>query len=146
MTCNPTHRVYQYKSAVKRDSQDLIHKAMRKYGFENFKFELIAFFDNFDGADMAEPFYIALYNSRDMEYGYNLSPGGCAFVDAEIGKKISAGLKKHYQTNKSKKIGFKHTQESRDKLSKSSMGKPGTNKGKKFSEEWKKKISAALTR
>jgi group I intron endonuclease len=124
MTVNPRQRIAQYKNSAKYDSQDVIHRALRKHGFHNFTYELIAFFDNFYIANDAEIFYISLFNSRDRSIGYNVAAGGCRFVDSEIGKLISIGLKKHYATHKSKMIGFKHSKESREKLSKSSMGKP----------------------
>lgn len=144
ITVNCKQRLHQYKSAANK-STDPISRAHKKYGFNNFKFEIINYFENFYIANEAEVFMIAHFNSRDPNIGYNVTAGGYQFVDAEIGKKIKAGLKRFYDNNVSKMKGFKHTQESRDKLSKSCMGKPGTNKGKKFSEEWKKKISIANT-
>jgi len=74
MTVNWKQRQHQYKSAAKNNGTDPITKAHIKYGFENFTFELIAFFDNFDGADMAEPFYIDYYKSRIYDNGYNVCP------------------------------------------------------------------------
>ena len=40
--------------------------------------------------------------------------------------------------------GFKHSNETKAKISKSSVGKKGTNKGKKFSKKWCKNISDSL--
>lgn len=144
MTCNPNQRLSQYKSAAKL-SNDPISKAHRKYGFNNFTFELINYFENFYVANEAEKFYIKIYNSRNIRIGYNLSPGGCSFVDAKIGQKISKSLRKYYLYNKSKNLGRKHTAESKEKISKASIGKPGTNKGKKFNDEWRAKIAKANT-
>jgi len=42
-------------------------------------------------------------------------------------------------------IGKKLTEEHRANMSKSAMGKPGTNKGRKFSDEWREKIAEANT-
>ena len=44
----------------------------------------------------------------------------------------------------SRKPGFKHSKATKIKMSESSMGKLGTNKGRKFSTTWRKKISKSL--
>lgn len=124
MTVNPRQRVAQYKNAVKYESQDVIHRALRKYGFHNFTYELIAFFDNFYMANDAEIFYIALFNSRDSSIGYNVAAGGCRFVDSEIGKLISIGLKKRYANKASILKGKPLSEAHKAAISKGSMGKP----------------------
>jgi group I intron endonuclease len=71
-------RLSTHKSEAKRSrSNQYIHKAIRKYGWENFKSEIIE--DNIDSLknlNNREIFYIALYNSTNRGIGYNLSPGG----------------------------------------------------------------------
>lgn len=53
-----------------------IHKAMNKYGFENFKFEVIEECISETEALVRESFYIKEYNSKNSEFGYNLTDGG----------------------------------------------------------------------
>jgi hypothetical protein len=62
--------------------------------------------------------------------------------------KISNGLKEYYENNPDKKeelckrrLGKKSSLETRQKQSKSAKGKSGTNKGKKFDENWKNNMS-----
>lgn len=57
-------REYKYES--------LIHRAIKKYGEENFTFEIIGWFE--DWAEK-EKYYISFYRSL-APYGYNLHPGG----------------------------------------------------------------------
>lgn len=143
-TNHPKQRWSQHKHSAKtqqgRDNQ-VIARAIAKYGAENFKFEVIASFETLEEVNMAECQMIEQYNSRDPKVGYNVDVGGRAERAPEIGLKISAGLKKHYETHESKLTGRKHTEEAKQKMSSSSMGKPGTNKGKTFDPEWCLKIA-----
>lgn len=50
----------------------LIHKAIVKYGKENFSFEVIGWFENWKEQ---EEYYIQYYKSR-VPYGYNIAKGG----------------------------------------------------------------------
>lgn len=52
-------------------------KAIKKYGWKNFEGEILQ--DDIrtqEEANLAEIYFINLYNSRDSNYGYNMSPGG----------------------------------------------------------------------
>ena len=52
-----------------------IHKAIHKYGSENFQLEILEEC-NIENLDCRETFYINKYNSRDRNIGYNLLEGG----------------------------------------------------------------------
>jgi hypothetical protein len=52
-----------------------IHKAIHKYGSENFQLEILEEC-NIEDLDCRETFYINKYNSRDRAIGYNLLEGG----------------------------------------------------------------------
>lgn len=60
------HCIKEYKY------ESLIHRAIKKYGEENFTFEIIGWFE--DWAEK-EKYYISFYRSL-APYGYNLHPGG----------------------------------------------------------------------
>lgn len=66
-----------------------LHRAMRKYGLENFELSVI---ENCKQAELDEKEiqWIKTYQSLTSEQGYNLSPGGNSskFIDAEIIKKL----------------------------------------------------------
>ncbi len=53
----------------------VIHKAIRKYGIENFLFEIECLCAPKD-LDELEIYYINLYGCQDMDIGYNILPGG----------------------------------------------------------------------
>lgn len=65
----------KYPNKNERDKNTPIHRAMRKYGVDNFKLEII---ENcsIEELDEKEKFYISLFKSNDREFGYNLSNGG----------------------------------------------------------------------
>lgn len=52
-----------------------VHRAMAKYGIENFVFEQIATCISQEDADTTESFLILQYDSRNKEKGYNLTTG-----------------------------------------------------------------------
>ena len=104
-----------------------LHRAIVKYGKENFSIEQIDHAHSREELDAKEIYWIKYYDSMNHNKGYNLRSGGntCEFTD-EVKKRIS---KSH--------IGLKHSDETKLKMS-------ITRKGKKrgcFSEEWKKNMS-----
>lgn len=65
----------------------LIQRAINKYGWNNVQTELLE--DNIPSLELAnerEQYYIKMYNSRNPDIGYNISPGGGAKdgVDYEV--------------------------------------------------------------
>lgn len=98
-------------------SGKLLHKAYQKYGLENFKKEIIQFYNGIDELNQGEIYWIAKFNSTDLEIGYNLTFGG----DGQLGHIPS--------------------QETRQKISSSKKGQTSPNKGKTFSEEHRRKLS-----
>lgn len=104
-----------------RDAQprQAIHKALRKYGIDNFSFDLLEDKLTVKEAVQKEMRLIALYNTTSKFYGYNLTKGGTQ-VHARVsgdahpnkGKKISP----HHKFETSKK-GRKLSQSHIDFLS-----------------------------
>lgn len=87
--------------------------AIKKYGWENIKHEILVDGLTKEDACKAEQMYISIFGSHDPRKGYNLTTGG--------------------------ETGAKHTYESRKKLSASKMGKR-YNIGVPFTEERKAKL------
>ena len=128
--------------------------AIKKYGWENIKHEIIAEGLTKDEAERLEIELIAAYKSADRRYGYNSELGGNApgRTSAETRQKISNALrgeKHHY-------YGKHLSEEHRQKLSASHKGKKyaprsaehcqklsEANKGKHPSEETRQKLRAA---
>ena len=146
-TNNLNRRWHQHKSSAKcGDNTLVITRAMIKYGIDNFIFEEIALYETQEEVDIAEMQFINEFNSLNPDKGYNVDIGGNSNPRTpEIIKKISDGLLEHYKTHPGTNKGKKFSNEWKQNMSKSAMGKPGTNKGKKFPEEWRSKISAALS-
>ena len=61
------------------------HSAIRKYGFKNFKYEVLAYTASFESAKLLEVAFIKEYKSQDREYGYNVTKGGDSGVPLRIG-------------------------------------------------------------
>ena len=92
--------------------------AIDKYGFDNFEHNIIKDGLTKDEESYWEKYYISLYNSTDRQYGYNMSSGG------EHG-------------------GHPQTEETRKKISEN--GHRQGMKGKKHSDETKRKMSESRT-
>jgi group I intron endonuclease len=73
-----------------------IHKAMNKYGFDNFIIEILSEYNSEAEALTAETDYIKQYGSRDRNVGYNLTNGG----EGISGFKFSKESKKQMSENR----------------------------------------------
>ncbi len=116
-TVNDKRRWAAHKSFAKNPERtgQYIHRAMSKYGSENFTFEVIATCRTQDDADETENMLINQYDSRNSGVGYNLLNGG----------------------NRGNWLGRKHSEKSKDKNRAAHLGK-------KASEETKQKQSQSM--
>lgn len=79
-TINPESRYAAHKSSYKNSNDQeynsLLHQAFRKYGFDNFKYEiLIKDIDDIDLLNELEIYYIKKFNCK-VPNGYNVEDGG----------------------------------------------------------------------
>lgn len=58
----------------------LLINAVKKYGKENFKKEILEYVDVADVLNDREKYWISYYNSTDLNIGYNLESGGKNFM------------------------------------------------------------------
>ena len=81
---------------------------------------------------------ITFYGRRDLNLGtlVNMTDGG----DGRVSSKPSKETLRKMSTSRK---GRKHSTEVKNRISEVSKGKPGTNKGRSFSQEWKDNISKA---
>lgn len=126
-----------------------IFNSINKYGWENFKKEILYDGLNEEDAKVMEKQLIEQYKSFDKNFGYNLTEGGdgaCGrkFTDEQkeilrlknLGRVVSAEQReKLRQAN----LGKHHSEETKRKMSNSRKGNH-YNLGRKLSEETKKKI------
>ena len=78
-TLNPSQRYKSHKSVHLNEKDpeydSVFHRALRKYGWENFKYEVLIEDDNIDLINNLEIFYIDFYDTQ-IPNGYNVLPGG----------------------------------------------------------------------
>jgi len=63
------------KGHLLKKNNHAIHRAIKKYGIENFNFETMAYCDTRKHLNFLEKFYIGLYQCKSPN-GYNLTDGG----------------------------------------------------------------------
>ena len=106
----------RWKNGKGYKDNEYFTSAIEKYGWQNFKHEIIENDLDEESACEKEKMYISKYKSMDKRYGYNILSGGNLTPD---------------------RSGSVATKETREKMS-------AKRKGRKFSEEHKSKISNAL--
>jgi hypothetical protein len=127
----------------------LLKTAIKKYGKQNFKKEILEHFVSKEEAFNIQKNYIDKFNTL-QPYGYNISPTGgmhvmgCIHHSEETRKKMSASIK-------GKTLGRKQPQEEIERRRQSNIGKKRTEesklnisnslKGIKFTEKRKQNIS-----
>lgn len=131
----------RHKSSVftnYKGSGKALWNAINKYGWDNFKVELLCECESSEELNEKEKFYIKEYNTKDKSIGYNISDGG------EQGYPILSG-------KNNPMYGKRMSDESRKKMSDSQKGKTiplevrnkmsESHKGKKKSLETRIKMS-----
>lgn len=118
-TINPQLRYSAHKSSYQnpkdKEYDSLLHRAFRKYGFENFQYEILAKdIDSIDVLNELENYYIKQFNCK-APTGYNVEDGGknCAkpktlehrkkeiWGQAKLTEEEVIELRKAYQDKKS---------------------------------------------
>lgn len=79
-----------HRDQVGLNSSCYIHRAMRKYGIDSFKFQILAVPDSQEVMDELEEYFIRLFDSTNPKKGYNLRTGGAGWrPNEETRKKMS---------------------------------------------------------
>ncbi len=126
-------RFYSHKNegkGIKRKFRQIIHRAIKKYGWNNFKGEVVCTCENKLTLNLMEDLCIRMFKSI-TPYGYNLKYGG------SFGKHSDETKRKISETCKGKKhwnYGKHHSKETRQKMSE-------IQKGRKFSKGTRQKMS-----
>jgi len=84
-TNNPNRRWASHKTSAKKPElyNTIISRALAKHGVANFSFEVIATCRTIEDADNTEIELIKQYNSREPQFGYNVSSGGYTKTEEE---------------------------------------------------------------
>jgi len=126
---DPQKRLNQHIVDSNNNSQSYIHRAIRKYGIDNFQFEVIdESSSDRDELNDLEEFYIGFYDTF-KGVGYNCTSGGDNATHSEETKK------KMSKTHKGKKF----SEESKKKMS-------TVAKNRYFSKETRQKLSESSKR
>jgi hypothetical protein len=127
-------------------SGKILHKALQKYGTENFKVEMICEAFSIDHLNLLEIYFIAQYrNLHGRNKLYNITDGGGGGNGGKgPGLKGKRNGMYDYYTKWVKKYGIEEADRRNlkrsEKISKNLKGKPGTNTGLKRSQETKDKL------
>jgi group I intron endonuclease len=140
-------RKIEHLSKSKTNENNHFYNAIKKYGFDNFDFEIVAEYEDEAVAYNMESYYIAQYQSNDKILGYNSTTGGEGLkgITEETRKKMSDNGKlkigdkngffgKHHtiltkqkisqaNTGNTSWLGKHHTDESINKISEANVGK-----------------------
>lgn len=141
-------------------TQTLFWRAIQKYGWDNFKHEIVAEHLTCEEALQMEINLIAKYQSNNPKYGYNTSVGGNGVkggslqaIDRErLSKKMSTIMKgkpsarkgqkltdEHKQRISKSLIGHKHSEETKRKIGLKSIGRRMSDDGRKRMSEYAKR-------
>jgi len=119
-TLEERKKTHLYKSNSKTSSHYfyLFKKALRKYGVENFKWEIIFQCNSLTECQEKEKYFIKKYNTISPN-GYNLTEGGNGGIQSdETKEKISKSVKNYWENNKEKHNWSNLTSEDRAKYAK----------------------------
>jgi len=136
-------RISEHKSSSKKGSYYLLHKALRKYGQENFSWEIILMSKDKDYMlKEMESYFIKKYNSYfETGHGYNMTYGGQGGMS---NKKHTDSTKEKMKNARNKRnvepmLGKKHSLETKNKMSFAKLGKQRDLEYKKMCSERNKK-------
>lgn len=124
--------VHKSKRKKYLGSGKILKQAIKKYGKENFKCEIIEYCESEDEMFSREKYWIKEYNSQNTDIGYNLHDGGLGgFISKPfLNKKLSNEHKLNISLNhadvrgnKNPMYGKTHTKDVRKKLSDLRLGK-----------------------
>ena len=138
-----SERIYGHFADSKRNRTTKIARAIKKYGFDNFNFEIIDSALSQEELNKLEKKYIELFKSNINEYGYNLLSGGnqggkhSDETKLKISKKLKENPNKYW-------LGKSQSIESNKKRKESMKGVSCPQRGRKYSEEEKKIISERM--
>ena len=127
-----SNRIRGHIRASRSKKHWFFHDALRKYGLDNFEWQILKYCASAMEMNYWESHYIDFFRSNNPHYGYNLTSGGDGCVASpEVRKRISESLK-----------GHKHSETTKRKLSEKAKE---FNRGRRLSESSRNKIRQKLT-
>ena len=122
----------------------ILKYAIEKYGEQNFTKQILQECKTQNELNDAEIYWIEFYNATDKKIGYNIALGG-AGGDTYSNNPNLDTIKLKFAGENNPFYGKTHTQESKDKIRDSRLGKKAWNSGKKliYSKETLEKMSSS---
>lgn len=152
-TLDPKNRFSDHKKVARGgkiiygNQYSTIHKAITKYGEDNFSFKILHEYNSEISAFKGEIYWISFYKSNinkyGKEYGYNLTDGGEGISGYKHTLEMKAHISDMLSGDKHPQFGISRTQEEKDKISKSLSGSNSSMFGIAKSIETKNKLSIA---
>jgi hypothetical protein len=65
-----------FKKFRNKSRNHLFYQALHEFGWDNFTWDVVKYYDKRDDLMLAEKWFIAKYKSNNPEYGYNITDGG----------------------------------------------------------------------
>lgn len=134
-TTNLKKRKQKHKDCARKGIQTYFYNAIRKYGINNFKWEVLCECISRKEMNEKEKYYIKKYDSFWKNNGYNLTEGG---YDRQVTDKMRKKISDANKGEKHRLYGKHQTEETKHKIS-------IAHKGKKLSKEHIKNMSIAFT-
>jgi group I intron endonuclease len=144
-------KIKHLNDAKNRNTNMRFHIALRKYGADNFEWTVIREANSKEELNQLEKEYIKYYKENYEVYNVSLGGDGAALENLSDEHKIN--ISKSLIGNK-RALGFKHSNETKDKMSKSHTGRKHSKetinkmseskKGYIVSDETRRKISESL--
>lgn len=132
-TCQTLKRRYRNGEGYKHNQY--FYNAIQKYGWDNFKHEIVCSDLTGKEADWLEKYLISYYNSSNRNYGYNIEGGGNDKKIIPDETKLKQSKAHIGQVSVMK--GHHHTEEAKKKMS-------VAHKGKCKTEEWKENMKNVM--
>jgi group I intron endonuclease len=114
------------------DKNCILYAAMRKYGIENFEFEVLAQCKTQEDLDECEKTLIKQYNTCVLDkdnWGYNMTRGGQGRPEGLIRKSEREKQKRNNSGEKNPMHGRKQSPETRKLIADKATGRPTKHKG-----------------
>lgn len=125
------HSTYNLNDGYLGSGRPLFERAKKKYGVENFKKEILEFFDSKEEAFKAQEKYIKKYNTLTPN-GYNISPTGGHYLNGSMSESTK---RKIGEANKKSLKGKKQSPKIIEKRANKLKGRISKLKGKKRNPE-----------
>ena len=131
-------------------TQEYFYRAILKYGWDNFKHEIVYQTDSYEEANSKEIELIAQYKSNDKSYGYNLESGGN--LKKMVSESTKQKLRNHHTTPEHLKLvqqinakRWSDPEEHR-KMSERTSGRNNPMYGTKLTDEHKRKLKEGFAK